>query len=148
MLISEEQSEHILREIAAPDADAGSTILGEDGYSYEDDLLMLKCLVTLQNFTTNIIRYPFWSMIDNSAQDLFDIGSAEGCHNLNAEGGNSKYAIMDIEMNTVPSKIKVGLCLPKQCSQQVINRMQEKFNRVVQPFCRYIFDVAIIDPKK
>ena len=87
--------------------------------------------MTLQNYTTNIIRYPFWSMIDNSAQDLFDIGSADGCKNLNNEGGFSEYAVLDIEMNTVPSKIKMGLCLPKQCSQKVIRRLETKVNKII-----------------
>ena len=45
------------------------------GYSRKDDEDLLSCFIAVQNFTTNSIRYPFWQMIDNSGQDLFDIGS-------------------------------------------------------------------------
>ena len=106
----------MLKDIYAPGKLLGETIFNKKGYDYLQDQNMLACFMTVQNMTTNIIRYPFWQMMDNSAQDLFDIGSKDGCNNLAEKNGNSAYAIIDVQMNTVPSKIKMGLCLPKQCT--------------------------------
>lgn len=38
-------------------------------YSGADDMQLVECLISTLNFTTNAIRFPFWQMIDNSAQD-------------------------------------------------------------------------------
>jgi len=54
-------------------------------------------------------------MLDNSAQDMFDIGQQLGCEKLE-KGNEASFAVLNFYMSTVPSKLKAGFCLPKQCT--------------------------------
>ena len=74
----------------------------------------LKCMMSLQNFTTNILRYPFWNMVDNTASDLLDMGSASGCDKLGRD--ISKYVVMEMEFSNGISSFKAASCVPSECS--------------------------------
>jgi hypothetical protein len=82
-----------------------------DPYDYQSDLSLLKCTMAFQNMTTNIMRFPFWQMVDNSAEALFDIGSQSGCNKLEKDN-LAVYTLINIHMKTVTSQIKMGLCFP------------------------------------
>lgn len=50
----------------------------------------LDCVTTINNFTTNLFKYPFWEMVENSARDSADMGDPRGCSKL---GNDSKYIV-------------------------------------------------------
>ena len=73
--------------------------------------------------TTNSFRFPFWNMADNSAKDLYQMGSFTGCNKLEA-GGHANYTMLNIYMTTVPSEVKMGFCIPSNCSENALRRLQ------------------------
>ena len=74
-----------------------------------DDPSLLECILGFQNYSTNLLSFPFWQMLDFSAQDFYDIGQQLGCNKLSDEAA---FVVLNFHMNTVPSKIKAGVCLP------------------------------------
>jgi hypothetical protein len=79
----------------------------------EDNIDAVDCIQGLQNMTTNILRYPFWQMLESTAADLFNMGDARLCKNIGLEQAN--YAILGLYMNTCPTSFKMGFCIPSQC---------------------------------
>ena len=84
-------------------------------------------------------------MVDTTGQDLFDIGSQQGCNHL---GSESVYSILNLYMNTVPSILKMGACVPKACSQEALTRTMNLLTNLIQPMCKDFFNDAIIYPEK
>ena len=64
-------------------------------------------------------------------QDVFDIGSQPGCQKVDEHGGDAGYVLINVHMSTVPSSHKMGVCLPKKCSQRTINILTKKFNKAL-----------------
>jgi hypothetical protein len=91
------------------------------------------------------MRYPFWQMIDSSAQDLFDIGSQLGCDQISPD---ASFAVLNLWMTTVASEIKAGFCLPSKCNQRALKRLENKVHDYAQPYCALIFEMGIVDGNK
>jgi hypothetical protein len=68
-------------------------------------------------------------MLEFSANDLWDMGSSIACEKLGPEVAN--YAIFEINLNTVPSFLKMGFCIPAACTQNsidiILNRIDPQF---------------------
>lgn len=79
-------------------------------------------MVAVQNMTTNAMRFPFWNLAQNSANDLMQMGSFTGCNKLESMG-LANYTMINIYMNTVPSQAKMGFCVPSECNENALGRL-------------------------
>lgn len=52
------------------------------------------------------------------------MGSFTGCNKLESIG-YANYMMVTIHMTTVPSEIKMGLCIPSECNENTLNRLQD-----------------------
>lgn len=103
--------------------------------------------MAVQNLTTNIMRFPFFQMLDNSAEDLFDIGSQTGCNKLEKDN-LAVFTLVKYHMDTVKSQLNQAFCLPKECDKEALMRMQTNIHRWIQPYCYEIFIDGILDKEK
>ena len=69
-----------------------------------------ECTLGLLNMTTNLMTFPFWQMLDSTAPDLFQQGDALICDKIGSETAN--YMVMEIWINVVPTRFKMGFCWP------------------------------------
>lgn len=97
--------------------------------------------------TANTFRFPFWNMADSSAKDLYQMGSFTGCNKLEAEG-HANYTMINIYMTTVPSEVKMGFCIPSDCNENSLSRVQTMIYYYLQPHCATIFSSGIFDAQK
>jgi hypothetical protein len=51
------------------------------------------------------------------------MGNSRNCENL---GSEANYMILDISMNTLPTSMKMGVCLPAACNQHVVSKFEKK----------------------
>lgn len=109
------------------------------------DEQVISCFLQVQNLTTNILNFPFWQMLDNTAQDLFQMGDANGCEKISEY---ADYAVLDIFMSTAPTSFKMGFCLPKQCDMRMLKALADKIHPYMQQYCEGIFVQALINPKQ
>ena len=93
------------------------------------------------------MRYPYWQMVDNSANDLHSTGSMIGCERLKEEFYNaglnktetinhSNFLILRFYISTVSSYLQLGICVPRSCTQPVLDRIQMNSQGLIQPICK------------
>lgn len=100
--------------------------------------------MAFQNLTTNVFRFPFWQMVDNSAEQIYDLGSQAGCDKLERDG-YTVFTLISMHMDTVPTKPKMGICLPRECDKDSVKRIEALVHRLVQPYCAELFIDGIMD---
>jgi hypothetical protein len=62
--------------------------------------------------------------------------------------GLSTYIQVNFYMDTVPSQLKFGFCLPKNCDETAIFRVQHIVHRNIQPLCFDLFKEYIFDRER
>ena len=85
-------------------------------------------------------------MLDFSADDIFDIGSMTACDKLGYDVAH--YTILELYLNTVPSFIKMGFCIPSACSQSALTIITEKISPYLQDWCLEKFSIATLNDKQ
>lgn len=96
-------------------SDEGS-IFGNDNYTAAEDNMTLECLLGFQNLTTNLLRFPFWNMIDSSLNSWLQIGNDQACQKIGIEEAN--YVIVELYLNY--ASYKIGMCIPSVCTDKEI----------------------------
>jgi hypothetical protein len=75
------------------------------------------------------------------------MGSFTGCNKLEAEG-HANYTMINVYMTTVPSEVKMGFCIPSDCNENSLSRVQTMIYYYLQPHCATIFSSGIFDAQK
>mmetsp|Transcript_39609 Transcript_39609/g.60613 ORF Transcript_39609/g.60613 Transcript_39609/m.60613 type:complete len:219 (+) Transcript_39609:316-972(+) len=94
--------------------------------------------------TTNIQRFPFFQMIDNSMIDLFDVGQKTGCELVD----DAHYGVINFWMVTHPNQLKMGVCIPEKCTGADMLRFTNWINPLMQPLCTSVFAGGIVSYKQ
>lgn len=80
-------------------------------YFDEADSDSIDCMFGLLNETTNLMKFPFWNMVEYSFRDLLDMGDPEGCNSL----PDANYIVLDNAVSRLPTSFMSGFCLTNAC---------------------------------
>jgi hypothetical protein len=83
----------MLEPLLSPDTIRGMLI---QHYGNDDHF---DCFVQMNNFTTNLLKYPFWQMVEFSAKDTADIGDPTGCNKISE---SAHYVVENTYVDVIP----------------------------------------------
>ena len=66
-------------------------------------------------------------MLLSSSLDIGVIGDMDQCNKIE----NASYMGLDVYPNKLPINLMLGLCLPKACTVQILNRVAGKLNPLI-----------------
>jgi len=63
-----------------------------------------------------------------SFKDMGDLGNYDGCKELSEV---ASYNVLNMNITKLPVDIRLGLCLPKECTQEMFNKAQDPVSSII-----------------
>lgn len=77
-----------------------------------------RCFQAFAKYNKNLFSGDPAKMILASSNEIGDLGSYEKCKSI----PNAAYYILQLNITNLPIELRLGLCLPEYCTQEMLNR--------------------------
>lgn len=100
-----------------------------------------KCYDAMRNHTRYLNKGHHRLMQLYSFKDLGDPGSYDGCKELSDV---ATYNYLNMNITKLPVDIRLGVCLPKECTQEMMDKAQDPISGTISTWAYFIGKVLKI----
>lgn len=75
-----------------------------------------ECYDSIRRYTRDMYKEDYKKMLLYTFKDIGDMGDLEACESL----PGARYNILQLNVTNLPVEVRLGLCLPKECSQAMM----------------------------